>query len=122
MEELTGERFLLPYNKFISVKVQAFNLRGWGELSSVNINGVYTEVVPQKIAILNNAAETTETQLHVEWGPLTTQAEMGGATCSILSYNLEWDQGTGVWQELTGIYSLYTNSEHIMYERVSSGI
>jgi len=122
MEELTGERFLLPYNKFISVKVQAFNLRGWGELSSVNINGVYTEVVPQKIAILNNAAETTETQLHVEWGPLTTQTEMGGATCSILSYNLEWDQGTGVWQELTGVYSLYTNSEHIMYERVSSGI
>jgi len=49
MEELTGELFLLPYNKFISVKVQAFNLRGWGELSSVNINGVYTEVSLRKL-------------------------------------------------------------------------
>jgi len=71
--------------------------------------------------MFRNAAETTETQLHVEWGQLTTQAEMGGVTCSILSYNLEWDQGTGVWQELTGIYSLYTSSEHIVHERVSSG-
>jgi hypothetical protein len=46
MEELTGDRFTLPYNRFISIKVQAYNLRGWSELSTANVIGAYAEVVP----------------------------------------------------------------------------
>jgi hypothetical protein len=46
MAELTGTRFNLPYNRFISVKVQAYNLRGWSELSQSNIVGVNAETIP----------------------------------------------------------------------------
>lgn len=46
MAELTGSRFNLPYNRLISVKAQAKNLRGWGELSQSNIVGAKAEIVP----------------------------------------------------------------------------
>jgi hypothetical protein len=46
MEELTVDKFTLPYNRFISVKVQAYNLRGWSELSTTNTIGANAEVVP----------------------------------------------------------------------------
>lgn len=48
---------------------------------------------------------TTETEIDVEWPILSTQMELGGATCSILSYNLQWDRGTSnSWEDLTGIF------------------
>lgn len=88
MEELVGLRYSLPYNKFISAKVQAFNPRGWGDLSDVNTLGVYAEVVPLVVDQPRNGLLTTETEVDLEWTELTTQAQIGGATCSILSYNI----------------------------------
>lgn len=46
MEDLTTT-FSLPYNKFISAKIQAYNLRGWGDLSPTNTESSYVEVVPE---------------------------------------------------------------------------
>lgn len=46
MAELTSDKYSLPYNRFISIKVQAYNIRGWGELSQSNTVGVYVETVP----------------------------------------------------------------------------
>jgi hypothetical protein len=48
MDDLTTT-FNLPYNRFISAKVQAYNLRGYGELSEINTLGVNAEVVPQVV-------------------------------------------------------------------------
>lgn len=111
MEDITDPaKFGLAYNTFISVKVQALNLRGWSDLSPINTLGVNAEVVPVKMNQPSNGGETftTETEIHVVWDALVTQSEMGGATCSILSYNLEWDRGdVSPWEELTGIYTIY---------------
>jgi hypothetical protein len=84
---------------------------------------VFTEVVPSKISIPFNGPLTTETQIDVSWMPLTTSAAMGGATCSIISYNLEWDRGTNglEWHELTGVYSIYQSSNYVHKEDISSG-
>ena len=123
MSELTEPALSLAYNSFISVKVQAFNLRGWSSLSDVNTNGARVEIVPVKIDLPMNGVLTTETQIDVKWNPLTTLDQMGGSTCSIITYNLEWDKGTGAaeWEELTGIYSLYTESQFLQTVGVSSG-
>ena len=39
MSELTGSTFNLPYNRVITAKVQAKNIKGWGYLSSSNTIG-----------------------------------------------------------------------------------
>ena len=72
MLELTGSKYQLPYNKFISVKVQAYNFKGWGQLSDVNIIGPSAEVFPQTVSTPYNGNLTTETQIDVVWSPLTT--------------------------------------------------
>ena len=45
MSELTGA-FGLQYAALITARVQAYNLKGWGSLSSVNTVGALAEVVP----------------------------------------------------------------------------
>jgi len=88
MNELTGPRFNLPYNRFISIKVQAYNIRGWSVLSQINTVGVYAEVVPSALLAPTNGPLTTETQINIKWVQLQTQSQIGGATCTIYSYNL----------------------------------
>jgi hypothetical protein len=98
----------------VQAKVQAYNSRGWGDLSSANLLGALAEVVPVAMYSPMNGLLTTETELDITWLALTTQSERGGSTCIILSYNLVWDQGTGTsWSELTGVTSLYTLTEFI---------
>ena len=83
--------FGLPYARLIVAKVQALNLKGWGTLSNSNTNGVLAEVVPAPLRMPYRGPFTSETVADVEWYPLTTFAEMGGLTCVILSYNLQWE-------------------------------
>jgi hypothetical protein len=64
------------------------NLRGWSELSDTNTVSVYTEVVPLVVQQPMNGVLTTETEIDVYWPVLATQAEVGGSTCTILSYNV----------------------------------
>jgi hypothetical protein len=67
--------------------------------------------------------QTSETQIHSVWDYLTTQAEVGGVTCSIYSYNVEWDQGSAgsQWYELIGVESIYLLNEFVQDELVTSG-
>ncbi len=46
MDELTGPTFNLPYNRIITAKVQAKNLKGWSTLSVSNTIGAAVEVTP----------------------------------------------------------------------------
>jgi hypothetical protein len=46
MDELTGPTFNLPYNRIITAKVQAKNLKGWNNLSVSNTIGAAVEVTP----------------------------------------------------------------------------
>jgi hypothetical protein len=92
MSELTDPtKFNLPYGRLIVAKVQAQNSAGWGQLSDSNVAGASVEVVPQAVKSLSRGGSTTQTQIEVTWDVLTTAAEVGGTTASILSYRVEWD-------------------------------
>lgn len=70
-----------------------------------------------------NGALTTETEIHIEWLHLDTQEELGGATCQVVSYNVDWDKGTnGVeWEEAVGIETILTANEYIHLTEIESG-
>jgi hypothetical protein len=89
-----------------------------------NTEGVFAEYEPQAVSLPYNGGETytSETQIHVVWDALATQAEMGGVTCTIYSYNLDWDRGTqgASWFELIGVESIYTSTDFIQDEDVTS--
>jgi hypothetical protein len=53
---------------------------------------------------------------------LTSVDEIGGLTCSILSYNLEYSLEPGIWVEMTGVSELYLGSELIFSENIQSGL
>jgi hypothetical protein len=48
---------------------------------------------------------TTETKIVVEWDSLT---DVSTGDSPIITYYLEWDQGSGSWTELIGLSSDYT--------------
>jgi hypothetical protein len=59
MSDLTDlGKFNLPYNRFISAKVQAYNLRGYGDLSTINTISENVEVEPMTINLPYNGGET----------------------------------------------------------------
>lgn len=49
------------------------------------------------------SALTTSQQIIVTWSPLTATADIGNS--AIISYDLEWDQGTNTWISLSGYSS-----------------
>ena len=113
MQELTDPtKFNLPYGRLVVAKVQAQNSAGWGQLSDSNTAGASTEVVPMAVQGLSRGPLTSETQSEIQWTALATISEVGGATCSIISYRVQWDQGIGgedSWVDLAGVASQYTD-------------
>ena len=63
-------------------------------------------------------ASTTQTALVVEWDALVAPVNGGAA---ITSYNLQWDQGTGTWTDLTGISVNDTSTTHTQTAGVVAG-
>lgn len=61
MSELTDpSAYGLPINRPVYAKVQAFNLKGWSDLSDINTVAALAEVVPGKVATPTRGAQTTE--------------------------------------------------------------
>jgi hypothetical protein len=111
-----------PYNlaqqALVEVQIQAYNLKGYGELSDANTVGAVVEGEPQAPSNLAyDPASTDDTQIVVSWDALTTEAEVGGPSATITSYNLQWDDGTGGasesdWVDLVGISPLSLLTSH----------
>jgi hypothetical protein len=93
MSILQGETYGLTLGTLIRAKIRAHNIYGYGDFSGVNSYGEYIQTEPGQVAGLGIGAGTTESVIELVWSELTTSAETGGA--GILSYSLEWDQGTG---------------------------
>jgi hypothetical protein len=92
MAELTGPSYRLVKGDLVSAKVQAGSFIGYGPLSPPNTIGAKAEAVPLVPGSPARGAMTSHLILHVIWPiipDLTTFA--GGDTCTILSYNLQWD-------------------------------
>ena len=61
-------------------------------------------------------SSTSSTQIEVTWQAITSNAHTGGG--SIISYQLDWDQGTSSWTDLQGLSS---DSTALTYT-ISSGL
>lgn len=59
MNELTAAPYSIPREDLISVKVQAFNSRGWGPRSVVNTSGATAKTKPTQMATPSRGADTT---------------------------------------------------------------
>lgn len=95
---LTASPFNVPLSSTIVVRAAAINSLGQSPYSDVSTAGATLGNVPAQTAVPTAGAGTT-TSIPVSWTALTpTQAN--GAP--ILSYSLEWDQGTSTWVPLTG--------------------
>ncbi len=89
-------------NQIIAV-VAARNLNGWGPFSDPTplALGALIQTFPQKMGAPVRLSTTTVQSLFVEWTPLNVP-ENGYST--VLSYNLQWDMGSGgtTWYNLIG--------------------
>jgi hypothetical protein len=95
-----------PYNyvlgDVIVFRVSAYNANGWSDPSEENTSGATAKTTPAAMNAPVRDASSSESQIVVTWTALSGDAETGGA--SILSYILEWDEGSGGadWEVLTG--------------------
>jgi hypothetical protein len=100
-----------PYNysfrDLVKVRAKAYNSFGWSlAYSPVNTSGAQVRIEPTKMSVISVVPDaTTITQISLIWPPLTTGVEIGDST--ILSYNLQWDAGSGGateadWIDLVG--------------------
>lgn len=80
-------------------KAYATNANGDGGESTPNSSGDTIALIPQ-VAPTPSYSARTATTIDLTWDALTTNAQTGGLT--ILSYILEYDQGTSTWTTLQG--------------------
>jgi hypothetical protein len=98
---------LLPRDSLIRVKVRAYNARGTGQFSELNTDGATIETVPTNLMVVTiDVPSTSNTQTKVTWTALTGSAR-GGKAVAITSYEVYWDQSTGVWESLTSTSDLF---------------
>jgi hypothetical protein len=92
MENLTDAPYNLAFDQLVSARVRAFNDFGIGEWSEFNSLGAHIRQTPSKMGPLSVVSKR-ETEITLSWSELT-----GAATgnSDILSYNLYWDDNTGV--------------------------
>lgn len=98
------------------------NDNGWGLASDANTAGAVARTKPTAMIAPTRGEDTTELQVHVVWVTQTTDVQTGGTP--ILSYNLQWDEGTGndVWVDLVGFPTDYLQTSYTVTEGVSKGI
>lgn len=95
--------FSLSKGDLIKAVVLATNEIGDSVNSDLNTSGILVQTVPDTPSTgPSRGSASTSTSITVDYGPDT---EDGGST--ILSYSLEWDQGTSTWVSLIGetVYS-----------------
>ena len=100
--------YSLVEDDLIEVIVIATNAIGDSDESDVNTVGILVQTAPQTptSAPTRNSATTTSS-ITVDYAAVTQD---GGST--ILSYSLEWDQGTNTWVSLIGESVHSTSLQH----------
>jgi hypothetical protein len=112
--------FRLPLGRLIQAKVSAQNLIGSSTYSALNTAGVVSQTEPLKPVAPTRDGASNQIQLVVNYAFSTNEAapaglEDGGST--IISLNLQWDQGTAgaSWVSLIGEYPYATTSTYTAY-------
>lgn len=63
---------------------------------------------------------TNEQNLFVQWSPLIAPADTGDSV--ILSYNLQYDQGSNNWIDVVGYSSYYSTNSVILTDGITAGV
>jgi len=104
----------LGYSKgeLLLVKVEAYNVKGYGLLSAELTSGLSFQTIP--VQILNLAGSATDKQsVSLTWDPITSSPANGYS--SITGYEVWWDSGTQngsplVFLESSGTNAIYSKS------------
>lgn len=118
MTALRQSPYSLPFEATVAAKVLAHNARGWSVASSASSSGPTIQTEPQTMAVPTRGSASSDTQLQVQWTALTSPAN-GDST--VLSYELQWDQGTSTWVSLAGSASYYTGTSYTIALGITSG-
>jgi large repetitive protein len=113
MAALRAAPYSLAAGALVAAQVQAANLKGWGELSPLNTAGAAVETEPvAPAAPARVEALTDDHQVTVSWPALTTDAERGGPSATVTSYELQWVAGAsgGTWATQSGVSPLATTT------------
>jgi hypothetical protein len=116
---------LLGYELFdtIVIRVSAENVKGRSDYNSATFMGTTATVktIPEVMpsATITRGALTTEDLLQIEWTELITASETGDSP--ILSYSLEYDQGTNSWVTVIGDPENYLLNSVIITDGVVAG-
>jgi len=100
MSTLRGSPFSLPFRATVAVKVRAKNAIGWGIYSSESTTAAQIQTEPVQMAAPVRGSGSSASQIQVDWTALVLGTDIGDS--AITSYNLYWDQGTGVYVSLVG--------------------
>ena len=117
MSELIGTDYNLVRGSLVVARVQAYNLNGFGVLSTPNSVGATVETIPDALSTLTNGYLTTNLLLSVQWSALTSgSSQSGGATSVITSYNVQWDSGLPLSSSWVDLQGASTNSLAISFQ------
>jgi hypothetical protein len=117
---LTQGPYSLVQGDLVAAVVSAYNIEGWGPVSTVNTAGALIEVIPSKMVAPTSGPNTLENQIHVKWVALLG-VNTGGKT--ITSYNLQWDKATNgaTWYNVVGYSPASLNLEATLSTTVVPG-
>jgi hypothetical protein len=105
MNDLTALNgaYQYTYGQTIVARARAENSKGFGLYSNLNSDGAAAETVPMAVSTPIRGVNTTQHRIQVRWNALETAEELGGPSVNLVTYQVEWDRGTGDdsnWQEI----------------------
>jgi len=105
--------FGLVVQDLVQARIAATNSVGTSGYSLPNTIGALVQTRPAAPQPVTRGAASSNLQLELVWLPLTTFVQTGGV--SILSYELDWDNGLNqnVWNPLVGYSSAFTGLSYI---------
>ena len=113
-----------PYNlrrgQTVVARVQAYNERGWGDLSQPNSEGANIQTQPIYMHAPIRGINTATNQVQVDW---STIAPPDNGDAEVTSYSLEWDANTNgaSWVSLVGYLSNYLGTSYLVTDNVIEG-
>lgn len=92
MASLVASPHLLAFDALVAVRLTAANALGAGPTGPANTDGARIRQVPAQMTAPTEGAETTDSQVVVEWGAVTA-AGLPTGNSAVTAYELLWDNG-----------------------------
>ena len=116
-EVLQKEPFNLEFDDLVQARVRAYNVRGWSELSTANLDGARIQSEPLFMTAPTRDEQTGPSTIFVNWSPIGAP---DNGNSDVTSYSLEFDANTGgqSWFTLVGYLSDYQGTSLAVSEQI----